>query len=192
MIKAILFDFAGVIGTDGYWIWLREVVPNFEQEKSYFVQIVDEVDKGTITINEFTKLSSRKTGIPQDTIWTEISKRIIINHELVGFIKKLKRQYKIGLLTNFPQEWMNDILAKHNLNPLFDARFISSLHGMIKPEPGAFMKALELLDSKKEEVIFIDDRQVNVNAANALGIRSFLYTSLEQLKKDLKSMGVSG
>ena len=25
MIKAIIFDFAGVIATDTYWIWLRKI-----------------------------------------------------------------------------------------------------------------------------------------------------------------------
>lgn len=191
MIKAIIFDFAGVIGTDGYWIWLGEVVPNLEQEKEYFSTIANQVDKGTITNNEFTKLLSKKLGIPQDRIWPQESQRIVINTKVVDLIRNLKQHYKIGLLTNFTHEWMADLLEKNRLRQLFDAILISSLHGVIKPEPAAFEKILELLAVLKEEAIFIDDREIHVNAANNLGITTILYKNERQLREELSSIGIT-
>ncbi len=61
---------------------------------------------------------------------------------------------------------------------------------MRKPKPKAFKKSLDLAGAKTNEAMFIDDRKKNVDAANELGIRSFLYTSLEQLKQDLKKSGI--
>ena len=34
MIKAILFDWAGVIAADGYWIWLDENIEDLESKKT--------------------------------------------------------------------------------------------------------------------------------------------------------------
>lgn len=190
MIKAIIFDFAGVIGSDGYWIWLKEIVPNFEQEKGYFSSIANQVDKGIITNHEFTNLLSKKLGIPQDQIWEQESKRIIINMKVVDLIGDLKKHYKIGLLTNFTHEWMTDLLKKNRLKQLFDAILISSLHKVMKPEPAAFENILKLLSVKKDEVIFIDDREVHVDAANSLGITSIVYKNENQLSNDLISLGI--
>lgn len=191
MIKAIIFDFAGVIGSDGYWLWLREIVPNFKQEKGYFSSIADQVDKGTITNNEFTNLLSEKLGIPQDQIWKQESKRIIINMKVVDLIGDLKKHYKIGLLTNFTHEWMTDLLKKNRLKQLFDAILISSLHKVIKPEHAAFEKILELLSVRKEEAVFIDDREVHVEGAKKFGLTAILYKKEKQLSNDLKSLGIT-
>ncbi len=185
MIKAILFDFAGVIGVDGYWVWLRENVLDIEAQKDYFEKISDDVDKAVITNKEFVSLIARTTEVPSSQIWPAIYERIKINHEVLAYINKLKKKYKIGLLSNFTHEWLEEIFEKHRLYPYFDTIYISSRYGMIKPEEGAFWKALELLDVKPEEAVFVDDRQINIEAAKKLGIKGILFTGVEQLKKDI-------
>lgn len=191
MIKAIIFDFAGVIGTDGYWIWLGEIVPNLDQKKEYFSAIADKVDKGIITNSEFTKLLSMKLGIPQNQIWEQESMRIIINTKVVNLIRILKKHYKIGLLTNFTHEWMTDLLKKNRLKQLFDAILISSLHGVIKPEPAAYNKMLEFLSIRKEEAVFIDDREIHVVGAKKIGLTAILYKNERQLRSDLITLGIT-
>lgn len=179
MIKAILFDFAGVIGVDGYWVWVREHVPDIASKVAYFTKISDDVDKATITNKEFVDLVARESGVDASRIWPEIYAKITINHELLLFIKELKRTYKIGLLSNFTHEWLEEVFEKHALFPYFDTLYISSHYGMIKPEEGAFRKALESIGTAPEETIFIDDRQMNVTAAKKLGINGILYTGIE-------------
>lgn len=49
---------------------------------------------------------------------------------------------------------------------------------------------LELLQVKKEEAVFIDDRQRLVDASNELGLKAFLFTDNEKLKQDLENYGV--
>lgn len=189
MIKAILFDFAGVIGVDGYWVWVRENVADIEKKEAFFTKISDDVDKATITNKEFVDLIARESGVDSSRIWPEIYRKITIDHELLSYIAKLKSTYKIGLLSNFTHEWLDEVFKKHNLHSYFDALYISSRFGMIKPEEGAFRKALELIGTKPEETIFVDDRQVNVEAANKLGMGGILYTGIKQLKIDLQKYG---
>lgn len=191
MIKAILFDFAGVIGVDGYWVWLRENVADINSRLEYFEEISDQVDKSIITNKEFVNLIAQKTGINSSRIWPEIYNKIVLNQELLVFMQKLRTKYKIGLLSNFTHEWLEEVFNKNNLSLYFDSIYISSRYGMIKPEAGAFRKALELLSIAPQEAIFVDDRQVNVDAAKRLGMRGFLYTSFSQLKKDFKNLGVT-
>ena len=109
MIKAIIFDFAGVIGTDGYWVWLKENVKDIENKIAHFQELSEKVDRGTITNKEFVDSLSQKTGIDSKEIWPAVFERIIINNGLLEYIRKLKANYKIGLLSNFTYEWLDEI-----------------------------------------------------------------------------------
>lgn len=191
VIKAVIFDFAGVIGVDGYWVWLRENVPNIEEKRPFFQKISEEVDKGIISNKEFVEQIAKKSGKDIDIIWPQIFQRIVINTELLQYITVLRKQYKIGLLTNFTYEWLDEIFQKYNLAPYFDQIIISSRHKLIKPEPKAFLKILELLQITKEEAVFVDDRQGHVDASNKLGLKAFLFTTNEKLKEDLENYGMT-
>ncbi|MBI3092921.1 MAG: HAD-IA family hydrolase [Candidatus Levybacteria bacterium] len=190
VIKAIIFDFAGVIGVDGYWVWLRENVPNIEEKRPFFQKISEEVDKGIITNKEFVEQIARETKKDVNIIWPQIFQKIAINTALLEYITQLKTVYKIGLPTNYTYEWFDEIFQKHNLTPYFDQILISSRYKLIKPEPEAFLKILELLQVTKEEAVFIDDRQGHVDASNKIGLKAFLFVDNEKLKQDLESYGI--
>lgn len=190
MVKAIIFDFAGVIGADGYWIWLRKNVPNIEEKRPFFQEISEKVDKGTITNSEFVDLIARETNTSKEKIWPEIFAEIIINTQLLDYIKHLKQHYKIGLLSNFTHVWLDEIFEKYSLHEFFDQLVISSRHRVIKPEPEAFQKIITLLEVPKEEAVFVDDRQGHVDASNTFGLKAFLFTTNEKLKQDLEEVGI--
>ncbi|MBI3069799.1 MAG: HAD-IA family hydrolase [Candidatus Levybacteria bacterium] len=183
-------DFAGVIGVDGYWVWLRENVPNIEEKRPFFQKISEEVDKGIITNKEFVEQIARETKKDVNIIWPQIFQKIAINTALLEYITQLKTLYKIGLLTNYTYEWFDEIFQKHNLTPYFDQILISSRYKLIKPEPEAFLKILELLQVTKEEAVFIDDRQGHVDASNTIGLKAFLFADNAKLKQDLESYGI--
>lgn len=190
MIKAIIFDWAGVVGSDGYWIWIRENADDIDAIKEKLHAISEVADKGDISTKEFISAIAQYIGKPVDIVWPGMKKKILINHELIAIIKRLRKQYKTALLSNFQFEWLDEIMTEHKLYELFDKVIISSKHKLLKPEPAIFKKMLSMLQLKKEEVIFIDDRDYHVAGAKKFGIQSFLYTTNEQLLKDLKSSGV--
>lgn len=189
MIKAIIFDFAGVIGADGYWVWLRTVVPDIDSQKPYFLKLSEKVDRATISNKGFLDQLSKRIGVPKETIWPAVKKHIIINKDLLEFIKSLKEKYKIGLLSNFTHEWLREVINENHLKSYFDQILISSEQKLIKPELEFFQKIFDLLGINKDEVIFIDDREYQIDAANKFGIKSIQYTSNDQLKKDLRNLG---
>lgn len=187
MIKVILFDFAGVVGTDGYWVWLKEKLRDFENKKSYFQNLSEKIDKSDITYKEFIEGVAKETNIPEKVIKKEIFKKIIINTELLNLISQLKKKYKIGLLTNYHYKWMNELFTIYNLDKYFDGKIISSFYKAIKPDPKIYRIALNLFKIKPAEAIFIDDRQKNIDGGEKIGIKSLLFTTNSKLAEDLEN-----
>lgn len=190
MIKAIIFDWAGVIGADGYWVWLYENVLGSKENRSPFQELSEQVDSARISHKEFMDRLVQVSGKPADKIWQEVKATIVINTELVVFIKEIKKKYKVALLSNFTHTWLREILTDNALWVLFDHHIISSEHKMIKPNPDIFHKMLSMLEVEPSEAIFVDDRQYNIDASNALGIKALLYKDFKTFKKDLAQNNV--
>ena len=190
-IKAVIFDFAGVIGVDGYWAWLRDNIADLNAEERFFHDISYQVDRAELTELQFLDRIHGKCGIPIDQIRDEIIGRLKIDQGVVGIIKNLKPAYKTALLSNFIFEWLDRILIENDLYRLFDQAVISSAHAMAKPEPEIFQKTAGLLGLKPAETVFIDDRAVNIEAAERLGMRGLLFTSAEGLRADLASLDIT-
>jgi len=190
MIKAIIFDWAGVIASDGYWIWLGKNIKDIEEKRSYFQDISEKVDSARISHNEFEEILTSISDKLEQDVWQEVKLEIIINKELLEVIKTLKNRYKIGLLSNFTFPWLNELLSENNLYRLFDACIISSEHKVIKPQKEAFEKVLNALNVSANESVFIDDRQINVDAANKLTLNGLLFKDNARLLNDLRLLGV--
>ncbi|MFH0890697.1 MAG: HAD family phosphatase [Candidatus Liptonbacteria bacterium] len=190
MTKAIIFDWAGVLASDGYWVWLRKNVEDIEDRKEFFHKISEDVDSAKISHDEFLEKLSLETGRLKERVWDEIKKEIIINKDLISFVKKLKARYKVGLLSNFTHPWLSEIIAENNLWGLFDRHIISSEHKMVKPDPRIFQKILDMLGVKPEEAVFIDDRKMHTDGAKRVGLRTILFIDNVQLIEDLRGLGV--
>jgi putative hydrolase of the HAD superfamily len=67
----------------------------------------------------------------------------------------------------------------------FDVLVWSYRLRMAKPDPAIYRYTLEKLGLQPAETLFIDDRQVNVEAATALGMRALQFTNVDQLRADL-------
>jgi putative hydrolase of the HAD superfamily len=59
-----------------------------------------------------------------------------------------------------------------------------------KPDPAIYRYTLEKLGTQPAETLFIDDRQVNVDAAAALGMKALAFTTVDQLRADLIVQGL--
>jgi len=67
--------------------------------------------------------------------------------------------------------------------------YASHLMRRMKPEPSFWLDILEAEGARAERTFFADDSEENVEAASRLGIRAFLYTDAEGLRRDLASVG---
>lgn len=60
---------------------------------------------------------------------------------------------------------------------------------LIKPDPLIYEHCLRGLDVAPSEALFIDDRQVNIEAAQAMGIHGIQFKSTAQLRIELEAAG---
>jgi putative hydrolase of the HAD superfamily len=67
----------------------------------------------------------------------------------------------------------------------FDVLVWSYQLRMAKPDPAIYRYTLDKLGLPAAETLFIDDREVNIEAAAALGMKALLFTTVAQLRADL-------
>jgi putative hydrolase of the HAD superfamily len=61
---------------------------------------------------------------------------------------------------------------------------------MAKPDAAIFHHVLKQLGTKPEENLFIDDKTINIEAAEELGMRGLVFTTPAQLRADLIAQGL--
>ena len=72
------------------------------------------------------------------------------------------------------------------ISDFLDQAFISSSMKMMKPDAAIFNEAIRRIGLKAEELLFIDDSPVNVEAARKSGMNAILYTSGEDLEMTIE------
>jgi 2-haloacid dehalogenase len=67
---------------------------------------------------------------------------------------------------------------------------VSSAEGVIKPDPEIFRRLLSRFALVAERTVFVDDSEVNVAAAAALGMVALRFVSPARLRGDLVALGL--
>lgn len=190
MFKAIIFDFAGVVAEEGYDNWLKKYAPDCKTNYNEYLFIAKEGDIALIPHEKYLYRLSNATGIPSEKIWPAMRKEFVIRKNMISLIKHLKKHYRIGLLSNFPEGWLQEILKEENIKGLFDAVTISSEIHVAKPDKKIFLDIFDKLNLSAEEAIFIDDKTENVKKAEKIGMKSLLFVSYEKLNSDLRDLAI--
>ncbi len=191
MIKAVIFDFAGVIVGEGYWNWLYKNILDISQKEIHFMDLSKKVDSTEISTQELLLELSKASGKDTAQIEKEMFSMFTLNTQLLNYISHLHKKYKTGFLSNFPREWKEKLFEMYHLPKYFDVTVVSTeVGGAIKPEPEIYKIIVKRLEVKPEESIFIDDRKSNIEGAENVGMKGIIFKSNEQIIKDLKVFGV--
>ena len=76
------------------------------------------------------------------------------------------------------------------LGPVFDHHFVSHLTGRIKPDADAFENVVDSLDYRPEQVLFLDDNTINIDAAKRFGMQAVRVRGIDETKRALVEHGV--
>jgi putative hydrolase of the HAD superfamily len=98
--------------------------------------------------------------------------------------------YLLATINNEPRELNEFRIHKFNLRREFDCFFSSCYLGVRKPDEGIYKLALEVAQRSPEECIFIDDRELNLECAQAMKMRTIHFQNSAQLRRDLAANGV--
>ena len=84
------------------------------------------------------------------------------------------------MLTNNVREWEPHWRAKLPIDEIFELVVDSAFVGMRKPDPAIYALVLERLALPAEACLFVDDIDVNVDAARELGLAAIHFRDTEQ------------
>ena len=112
------------------------------------------------------------------------------NHELFDHFRALKRDngLRLALCTNNVREWEPLWRAKLPIDEVFDVIVDSAFVGTRKPEPEIYAITLERLGLPARECAFLDDLEVNVQAAREAGMHGIVYRDNARAIAELGSL----
>jgi len=84
-------------------------------------------------------------------------------------VRRWARRVPVGVLSNQRAEWVLPSLRRAGLLEVLDPVFISSVTGLLKPEPAAF-EQLTGLGTPAARILYVDDRPQAVATARSLGM----------------------
>ena len=94
-------------------------------------------------------------------------------------------------ITNFSADFWAPFAAQERA---FFSRFrdivVSGEEKVLKPDPAIYWLALDRFGLQPSEALFVDDRKINVDGAEAIGLRSHLFTTAEGLRERLLAEGL--
>jgi putative hydrolase of the HAD superfamily len=92
---------------------------------------------------------------------------------------------RTAILSNMPAP-VRDYVLRCPWLPEFDSRTFSCEVGICKPEPEIYRNCLHKLAVQPSEVLFLDDRESNIRAAQALGLHAVLFTDLAEAANEIE------
>jgi len=111
------------------------------------------------------------------------------NEELFSYMRTLHgRGYRMAILTNNVREWEPLWRSMLPIDEIFDVVVDSGFVGLRKPEPGIYRLLLERLALPPEETVFLDDVEINCDAARELGMHAIHFRSTAQAIADLEAV----
>jgi putative hydrolase of the HAD superfamily len=95
-----------------------------------------------------------------------------------------------AILSNMGDNVLANMKREFDWLPRFDVLVWSFQLRMAKPDPAIYHHVLNELGTRPEETLFLDDKLVNVEAAQALGIKAIQFSTVDKLRVDLKAAGL--
>lgn len=200
MIKNLIFDFGKVLVCYDYPSFLMTIF-NDEDECRRFAEVVcSEEFVQRCDLGEDSFLDLIREAQNQYPHWEKQLQEFYdrqldaMTVEMPGMRDLLTRLrtngYRLYGLTNW-SDAVYDVIEKFDILQMMDDRLISSEEQMIKPDLAIYNRLCEKFGLIKEECLFTDDRQANIDGARAAGMQAVLFTDARQYEEDLKTFGVS-
>jgi len=110
------------------------------------------------------------------------------NYPMILWLESLRSAgVKTAILSNMPSDMITHVRRNFPWLKHFDHQIFSADVRRIKPEPAIYEYSLKVLGVPASEVLFVDDRDANLEQARAAGMRAIRFQSVSQLRDDLRA-----
>jgi putative hydrolase of the HAD superfamily len=154
----------------------------------------DELDEGTLSIRDYWSDIAGELGVTWDVarihqLWaTDYRSWLSIDPGTLGVLVDLAAGgTRLALLSNAGRDF-GSYFRHGSLGALFEAVFVSGELGVIKPSPVIFETVMRDLGITPAQTVFVDNKEINVRGAEALGITGHVFTGAAGLRAFLTSL----
>ena len=195
-IKAVIWDLAGVVlhivkGTFNSLLAERLDAPLEDIKRLMSLPENDLWDIDEIDDDTFYTFLLKELNMPMEKksiLEKFVLEDFYVDQEILAYIKKIQNSFTTALLTNFPAPVHDFMKTDWIVDGAFDHMIASCDVKLIKPDPAIYTLTLARIGCLAEETVFIDDREINVKAAEKLGINGIVYQSRSQTINDLEAV----
>ena len=153
-------------------------------------------DRGDFTAEEYWLKLAAETNTSLDSGQIEILRKVEVeiwahlNPGMLDWVSQLHAAgIKTGLLSNMPWDLVTHVRSNCKWMENFTFKTLSAEVRLIKPDPAIYEHTLHGLGVSAAEALFVDDREINVRAAAALGMNAIQFRSIAGLRHDLEALG---
>ena len=203
MIRAVISDFGGVLTSpliESFLAYQRETGIALEDMAAAMGRLMEadggrhplfELEKGNISEDDFTRRLSAELGREVHTMRDTYFAHLHPNEPMISYLRGLRSDgLRLGLLTNNVREWEPLWRAKlPDVDELFEVIVDSAFVGMRKPDPEIYVLTLERMGGglRFDECVFLDDIEVNCEAARDLGMTAVRFHDTDQAIAEIEA-----
>ena len=178
--KVVVFDFMDTLVPDPFHQAVSKLAGNMKQ----FIalknpEIYLQFEHGAISEETYLngwfkdKAAEKKAGFTAQMFKDEILKTPPMFSHAEEVVKKLFREHDLYIASNY-SSWIHHHLDALNIDYLFKEIFVSYQMGVRKPDNRFFEILEEKINRPAIDIVFVDDREENVQGANKAGMISVL------------------
>ncbi|MBU0589132.1 MAG: HAD-IA family hydrolase [Gammaproteobacteria bacterium] len=202
MLKAVFFDFDGVLTTDKtgsatttHYISQKTGI-ELSTVKAAFARHNTALTLGKTTHSEIWRQLCDDLGQSLSiSLLHEAFESTPLNKEMFTLARSLRQAYLVGIITDNKKDRIDYLRRQHNLDALFDFVIVSAEVGSDKGEQSIFLTALRSTGVKASEAVFIDNNKENLMVPSALGMKTCFHdderNDVQVLVKLLQELGVA-
>ncbi len=194
-IRAVLFDFGGVIAEEGFRLGLEAIALRNGVDPAAFHRAAEDAiyETGYITgrgtESAFWECLRARTGIDgaDDALAGEVLRRFVVRPRMIGAVRALRRQGIAVAMLSDQTDWLERLDARDAFSREFDRVFNSYRLGKGKRDATVFDDAVRDLGVLPAETLFVDDNPGHVERARSRGLAAVLFRGEEAFLSELSA-----
>ncbi len=193
MIKAVIFDFGGVLAEEGFKEGLMAIGRDNGLNGESFFKLAEELvyQTGYVTgkshESDYWNALREKIGIikSDEELRKEILKRFVLRSEMLRIVEKLRSSGYVVAILSDQTNWLDDINKRTPFYHHFDFVYNSFSLKKSKRDPSLFSDICSAMGFSPDEVLFVDDHLENIRNASDKGLKTIHFTSIEEFQKEV-------
>jgi len=195
-IRAVLFDFGGVLAEEGFRDGLqalaREQGLDAEQLPRIAMQAV--YDSGFVlgrgTAAQFWSLLRQRSGLGGDdaALTARIQAGFVPRPAMIALVERLRAAGYVTAILSDQTHWLDELDERHHFMRAFDHVYNSYHLGKGKRDPSLFADVAADLALPPVALLFIDDDPGNVERARQAGYQALLFTDQHSCISELQRL----